>query len=158
MTQYEQMSLEELRLEDYVTGCKGGGQTTCLEGITGYSGCVLGRGNQLGNYKPIKRNDTENKNGVTYNVDTLLHCITGMTQYEQMSLEELRLEDYVAGRKGGIFTQGTTCKGSFGGTNGGMFAGGHVTSLEGTTTSRLTDARGAFFVQLNTTLATYTYS
>ena len=71
-------------------------------------------GNQPVKFEPIKAKDTANKNGVTYNVDTLLHCITGMSQYEQKSLEELRFEDYVAGRKGSATTGGTT---------GGLFSG-----------------------------------
>ena len=92
-------------------------------------------------FEPIKAKDTANKNGVTYNVDTYLYCITGMPQYEQKSLEELRLDDYVAGRKGS-----TTA----GGTTGGLFAGSQVTGLGGTaSTGGLT---GGLFGQQNKTL------
>ena len=94
-------------------------------------------------FEPIKAKDTANKNGVTYNVDTLLHCITGMPQYEQKSLEELRLEDYMAGRKGSTTAGGTT--------GGGLFAGGQATGLGGTaTTGGL--AGGGLFGQQNKTL------
>ena len=44
-------------------------------------------------FNPSKGKDTVNKNGTTYNVDTSLHCITGMTEYADKSMEELRWED-----------------------------------------------------------------
>ena len=94
-------------------------------------------------FEPIKAKDTANKNGVTYNVDTLLHCITGMTQYEQKSLEELRLDDYVAGRKGSTTAGGTTGA-------GGLFAGGQAAGLGGAaTTGGLAGAGGGLFGQQN---------
>ena len=92
-----------------------------LTGGLGGMGGMLG-GNQPVKFEPVKAKDTANKNGVTYNVDTLLHCITGMSQYEQKSLEELRIEDYIAGRKGSTTTGGTT---------GGLFTGGQTTGLGG---------------------------
>ena len=94
-------------------------------GLGGGLGGMLGAQQPI-KFEPIKAKDTANKNGVTYNVDTLLHCITGMTHYEQRSLEELRFEDYMAGRKGS-----TTA----GGTTGGLFGGGQTTGLGGTATS-----------------------
>ena len=98
---------------------------------------------QLVKFEPIKAKDTANKNGVTYNVDTLLHCITGMTQYEQKSLEELRLDDYVAGRKGSTTAGGTTGA-------GGLFAGGQAAGLGGAaTTGGLAGAGGGLFGQQN---------
>lgn len=42
------------------------------------------------------------KNGVSQNITTRHHCITCMKEYEAKSLEELRFEDYSAGRKGSI--------------------------------------------------------
>ena len=94
-------------------------------------------------FEPIKAKDTANKNGVQYNVDTLLHCITGMPAYEQKSLEELRFEDYVAGRKGGTITAGTT-------GGGGLFAGGQTAGLGGAPAGGLTG--GGLFGQQNKTL------
>ena len=36
---------------------------------------------------PIEGNDVMIKSGVSFNIYTLLHCITGMRQYENKSLE-----------------------------------------------------------------------
>lgn len=104
-------------------------------------------------FEPIKAKDTANKNGVTYNVDTLLHCITGMAQYEQKSLEELRLDDYVAGRKGSTTAGGTTGA-------GGLFAGGQAAGLGGAaTTGGLVGGGGGLFGQQNKSIGeVYNYS
>ena len=111
-------------------------------GLGGGLGGMLGA-QQPVKFEPIKAKDTANKNGVTYNVDTLLHCITGMTQYEQKSLEELRLDDYVAGRKGSTTAGGTTGA-------GGLFAGGQAAGLGGAaTTGGLAGAGGGLFGQQN---------
>lgn len=44
--------------------------------------------------------DSMSKNGVTSEIRTRHQCITAMTEYENKSLEELRMEDYQANRKG----------------------------------------------------------
>ena len=51
-------------------------------------------------FNPVTGTDTMMKNGVTQTISTRHHCITCMKEYESKSLEELRLEDYQAGRKG----------------------------------------------------------
>ncbi|RZF34912.1 hypothetical protein LSTR_LSTR011406 [Laodelphax striatellus] len=52
------------------------------------------------------------KSGQTTTINTRHHCITCMKEYEAKSLEELRLEDYVANRKGP--QQGVQSGGLFG--------------------------------------------
>ncbi|OWF51062.1 Nuclear pore complex protein Nup98-Nup96 [Mizuhopecten yessoensis] len=44
--------------------------------------------------------DTMVKNGVSTHIQTRHQCITAMKEYANKSLEELRAEDYLAGRKG----------------------------------------------------------
>ncbi|XP_011505770.1 PREDICTED: nuclear pore complex protein Nup98-Nup96 [Ceratosolen solmsi marchali] len=88
------------------------GQTTA-SGNTGLFGTTSGFGTAnnvtgisgtLVKFSPVTGTDTMVKNGVTQTISTRHHCITCMNEYESKSLEELRLEDYTAGRKG--VTQG----------------------------------------------------
>lgn len=80
-------------------------------------------------FTPVTGSDTMVKNGVTQNISTRHHCITCMKEYESKSLEELRLEDYIANRKGpqqvpqqtGLF--GTSTGGSLFGTGAGTSTG-----------------------------------
>lgn len=73
-------------------------------------------------YTPQMGSDTFVKNGQSSSVNTKQHCITAMKEYEGKSLEELRLEDYMANRKGpqagapaGLFgAQPSTSSGIFG--------------------------------------------
>ena len=51
-------------------------------------------------FNPTAGTDTMMKNGVSTNINTRHQCITCMREYETKSLEELRLEDYTANRKG----------------------------------------------------------
>lgn len=51
-------------------------------------------------YQPSPGTDQMNKNGQSNNINTRHHCITAMKEYENKCLEELRLEDYSANRKG----------------------------------------------------------
>ncbi|XP_028158678.1 nuclear pore complex protein Nup98-Nup96-like [Ostrinia furnacalis] len=57
-------------------------------------------------YNPVVGTDVVVKSGTSQNISIKHHCITCMKEYENKSLEELRLEDYTAGRKGatgGVF-------------------------------------------------------
>ncbi|KAJ2941768.1 hypothetical protein O0L34_g10571 [Tuta absoluta] len=72
-------------------------------------------------YSPVVGTDVVVKGGTSQNVNIKHHCITCMKEYESKSLEELRLEDYTAGRKGsasaGVFGfQQTEQKPLFGAT------------------------------------------
>uniref|UniRef100_A0A8C7EFP6 Nuclear pore complex protein Nup98-Nup96 n=1 Tax=Nothoprocta perdicaria TaxID=30464 RepID=A0A8C7EFP6_NOTPE len=51
-------------------------------------------------FNPPTGSDTMVKSGVSTNISTKHQCITAMKEYESKSLEELRLEDYQANRKG----------------------------------------------------------
>jgi nuclear pore complex protein Nup98-Nup96 len=51
-------------------------------------------------FNAITGSDTMMKNGVASPINTRHQCITCMKEYEQKSLEELRLEDYQLGRRG----------------------------------------------------------
>uniref|UniRef100_A0A646QCP4 Nuclear pore complex protein Nup98-Nup96 n=1 Tax=Hemiscolopendra marginata TaxID=943146 RepID=A0A646QCP4_9MYRI len=64
-------------------------------------------------FNPVTGTDTMLKNGVTTNINIRHQCITVMKEYESKSLEELRMEDYLANRKG---PQQSTI-GTFGTTN-----------------------------------------
>lgn len=57
-------------------------------------------GTAIAKFQPHSGTDTLMKNGQTNNVNTRQHCITAMKEYESKSLEELRIEDYAANRKG----------------------------------------------------------
>ncbi|XP_052829628.1 nuclear pore complex protein Nup98-Nup96 isoform X1 [Octopus bimaculoides] len=51
-------------------------------------------------FQPPVGQDTMVKGGITNNINTRHQCISAMKEYEDKCLEELRLEDYQAGRKG----------------------------------------------------------
>lgn len=71
-------------------------------GAFGSSSTTMGTGTTI-KFTPVTGNDTMQKGGVTTSINTKHHCITCMKEYENKSLEELRLEDYQANRKGRIF-------------------------------------------------------
>ncbi|XP_063241725.1 nuclear pore complex protein Nup98-Nup96 isoform X2 [Bacillus rossius redtenbacheri] len=80
-------------------------------------------------FNPVTGTDTMVKNGVSQTINTRHHCITCMKEYESKSLEELRMEDYAANRKGP--QQATQAGGLFGGAAQPLF-GGASTSTAGT--------------------------
>ncbi|XP_054610233.1 nuclear pore complex protein Nup98-Nup96 isoform X3 [Dunckerocampus dactyliophorus] len=74
------------------------GGTTSLFGSSGFS--ATQQPGTTVKFNAPTGNDTMVKGGVTTNINTKHQCITAMKEYENKSLEELRLEDYQAGRKG----------------------------------------------------------
>ncbi|XP_041863790.1 nuclear pore complex protein Nup98-Nup96 [Melanotaenia boesemani] len=66
-------------------------------------------------FNPPTGSDTMVKAGVTTSINTKHQCITAMKEYENKSLEELRLEDYQAGRKGPTNPMTPATGGLFGG-------------------------------------------
>lgn len=107
---------------------------TSLFGSSGF-GSTLGSAANTGTgavkFTAVTGTDTMVKSGVSQTISTRHHCITCMKEYEGKSLEELRLEDYAANRKGPQQTTG----GLFGGSaQPSLFGGGANTS---TTTSSL---------------------
>lgn len=117
----------------------GGGLFSNTSGAFGQQQAATGTGHVK--YNPVVGTDVMVKSGTSQNVNIKHHCITCMKEYENKSLEELRLEDYVAGRKGvannpmfGGFAQTTENKPLFGATGGfgqpattsatGVFGGG----------------------------------
>ncbi|XP_068600169.1 nuclear pore complex protein Nup98-Nup96 [Brachionichthys hirsutus] len=74
------------------------GGTTSLFGGSGFSAAQ--QPGTTVKFNPPTGTDTMVKAGVTTSINTKHQCITAMKEYENKSLEELRLEDYQAGRKG----------------------------------------------------------
>ncbi|XP_027054850.1 nuclear pore complex protein Nup98-Nup96-like isoform X1 [Pocillopora damicornis] len=79
---------------------------------------VLGASGNTALGTPVKFNvvpgtDSMVKNGITTNISVRHQCITVMANYDKKSLEELRIEDYEAGRKTGA-TGATGATGSTG--------------------------------------------
>uniref|UniRef100_A0A8C9Y5R3 Nuclear pore complex protein Nup98-Nup96 n=1 Tax=Sander lucioperca TaxID=283035 RepID=A0A8C9Y5R3_SANLU len=77
----------------------GGGGVASLFGSSGFTAAQQQPGTTV-KFNPPTGSDTMVKAGVTTSINTKHQCITAMKEYENKSLEELRLEDYQAGRKG----------------------------------------------------------
>ncbi|KAM5319873.1 nuclear pore complex protein Nup98-Nup96 isoform 4-T4 [Glossophaga mutica] len=111
-------------------------------------------------FNPLSGTDTMVKAGVSTNISTKHQCITAMKEYESKSLEELRLEDYHANRKGpqnqvgagttsGLFgsspaTSSATGLFSSSTTNSGFAYGQNKTGFGTSTTGFGTNAGGLF--------------
>ncbi|KAL8559558.1 hypothetical protein ACOMHN_018721 [Nucella lapillus] len=68
-------------------------------GLFGGASSAAGGGTTM-KFNPPSGQDTVTKSGVSSNINTRHQCITAMKEYENKSLEELRVEDYLASRKG----------------------------------------------------------
>ena len=108
----------------------------------GANNVVGANGTAIAKYQPVIGTDTLIKNGQTNTVNTKLHCITSMKEYESKSLEELRIEDYMANRKG----PQSVGNGIFGATmNSGPFgAGGFSTASSTAGFGQQTENKGIF--------------
>ncbi|CAB3372945.1 Hypothetical predicted protein [Cloeon dipterum] len=74
-----------------------------LFGSSGGFGASTNNNNVIGTpikFNPLAGTDTMVKNNQTTTISTRHQCITCMKEYENKSLEELRMEDLQAGRKG----------------------------------------------------------
>lgn len=61
---------------------------------------MAANGTAVTKYQPLPGTDQISKNGQSNNINTRHHCITAMKEYEAKCLEELRVDDYSANRKG----------------------------------------------------------
>lgn len=77
-------------------------------------------------FNPPPGSDTMMKGGQTQSISTKHQCITAMKEYEAKSLEELRVEDYLANRKGPSQTPAGTAP------TGGLFGATSQTSQAST--------------------------
>ncbi|XP_050720849.1 nuclear pore complex protein Nup98-Nup96-like isoform X5 [Eriocheir sinensis] len=118
------------------TPSTGGGLFGTTTGFGATGGAVSGT---TVKYEPVTGSDTMTRNGVSTNIRTRIEVITAMKEYENKSMEELRVEDYLANRKGqgqaaglGGFgqTQQPGAQTQLGGA-GGLFSSGASTSLFG---------------------------
>ncbi|KAM9299927.1 nuclear pore complex protein Nup98-Nup96 isoform 5-T5 [Morus bassanus] len=123
-------------------------------------------------FNPPTGTDTMVKSGVSTNINTKHQCITAMKEYESKSLEELRLEDYQANRKGpsnpvgagaaaGLFGSSTatssTATGLFGSstTNTGFSYGQNKTAFGTSMTGFGTGTTGGLFGQPSQTTSLF---
>ncbi|GMS87309.1 hypothetical protein PENTCL1PPCAC_9484, partial [Pristionchus entomophagus] len=87
------------------------GATTGATSLFGSTAAAVPTGSTV-KFEPVIGQDTMQKNGTNSQISTKHMCITAMKQYESKCIEELRVEDYMAGRKAPA--PGTT-------TTGGLF-------------------------------------
>ncbi|XP_013097409.2 nuclear pore complex protein Nup98-Nup96 [Stomoxys calcitrans] len=77
-----------------------GSTTASAFGQPANAAAAANAGTSIAKYIATTGTDTLMKGGQPNNVNTKQHCITAMKEYENKSLEELRMEDYMANRKG----------------------------------------------------------
>ncbi|XP_041359202.1 nuclear pore complex protein Nup98-Nup96-like [Gigantopelta aegis] len=99
-------------------------------------------------FNPPQGQDTMMKNGTSASIQTRHQCITAMKEYENKSLEELRVEDYLANRKGkqdaatvGIFGSTSTANPTTG------FAFGQASQSTGAFGTNTSTSSGGLFGQ-----------
>ncbi|XP_009989585.1 PREDICTED: nuclear pore complex protein Nup98-Nup96 [Tauraco erythrolophus] len=146
-----------------------GGTSGSLFGPTSFTAAPTGTTIK---FNPPTGTDTMVKSGVSTNINTKHQCITAMKEYESKSLEELRLEDYQANRKGpsnpvgagaaaGLFGSSTatssTATGLFGSstTNTGFSYGQNKTAFGTSTTGFGTGTTGGLFGQPSQTTSLF---
>ena len=81
MKEYHDKSLEELRLEDYIANLKGPKGTSLK-------------------FQAVCDQDVMAKDGQVESIIARHQNIEAMKEYQEKSIEELRLDDYIANRKG----------------------------------------------------------
>ncbi|BFZ15130.1 hypothetical protein BsWGS_18167 [Bradybaena similaris] len=115
------------------------GQTSATGAFGGASAGMATVGTTVP-FNPPNGQDTMMKSGVTTNINTKHQCITAMKEYENKSLEELRMEDYSANRKSkqagststvGLFGQTPSTQANTGFVFGGGLGSGLQTSTTG---------------------------
>ncbi|XP_039263880.2 nuclear pore complex protein Nup98-Nup96-like [Styela clava] len=104
------------------------GSTTTGGGLFGFSSAQQQNGTGAVKFNPPTGTDTMMRSGQSSTISTKHQCITAMKEYEAKSFEELRVDDYTAGRKGG-----SANKSAFGASSGTGFSFGGATN--NTTTS-----------------------
>ncbi|CAH2226048.1 nuclear pore complex Nup98-Nup96 isoform X1 [Pelobates cultripes] len=134
-----------------------GGNSSSLFGASTFTAAPTGT---TVKFNPPAGTDTMAKGGVTTNISTKHQCITAMKEYESKSLEELRLEDYQANRKGpqnpvgaatgtGLFGASTATSsastGLFGSTANTSFSFGGNKNTFGTSASGFGASTGGLF-------------
>ncbi|KAK0416708.1 hypothetical protein QR680_012642 [Steinernema hermaphroditum] len=106
-----------------------GSKTSGTTGFGGFGSTTTTIVGTTQKFEPVIGTDQVMKNGSNQTTNTKLMVITAMKPYESKTLEELRIEDYLANRKGGnagvtgAFSQTATAS-PFGGqqqTGGGLF-------------------------------------
>ena len=120
-----------------VLGLFGSSNTNTGGGLFGGGGNSFGSGQQGSGtpdrFEPTIIKDTNQKG---QEINTRLMCYSGMSKYNQKSLTELRIEDYMANRKqgnassGGMFGSSTNTGGSslFGGGSTNTFGSNNTSS------------------------------
>ena len=68
--------------------------------LLGFSSAQAQNGTGAIKFAPPSGTDSMVRSGISSTISTKHQCITAMKEYEAKSFEELRIEDYTAGRKG----------------------------------------------------------